>query len=422
MINSSPNYKRTKLACYSAYFTMSSIFSLPPLLFITLRNMYNISYTLLGTLVLINFCTQLIIDLIFTFFSKKFNVAKVVKIMPLITSLGLGIYAVVPTMFPSYAYTGLVIGTLIFSVSAGLSEVLLSPIIAAIPSDNPQKDMSTLHSLYAFGFFFVVVVASLALHIFGSENWIYITLFFAVLPIISAIQFMVSPFPPMSNEDGAATAGTNRKNYAGLFLCICCIFFGSCAENTMANWISSYAQNALGIAKTIGDIFGMSVFAVLLGCTRILYGKYGKNIYKVLLTGMIGSVVCYVIAGLSANNMVAFVACVLIGPFSAMLWPGTLLMMEENLPGVGVAAYAVMAASGDMGASVAPQLMGIVIDKVSASDFALKAGEVLNISAEQVGLKTGMLITAIFPLIGAVLVVAAIRYFKNRNVGTINCN
>ena len=140
-------FKRTKFACYAAYFTMSSIFSLPPLLFVTLREMYGISYTLLGTLVLTNFCTQLTVDLIFTLFSKHFNVHKVVKIMPLITSLGLLIYAIFPMLFPHIAYVGLLIGTVIFSVAAGLSEVLLSPVIAAIPSEHPQRDMSLLHSL-----------------------------------------------------------------------------------------------------------------------------------------------------------------------------------------------------------------------------------------------------------------------------------
>ncbi|MBQ6932550.1 MAG: hypothetical protein IJN38_10515, partial [Clostridia bacterium] len=92
------NFKRTKLACYLAYFTMSSIFSLPPILFVTLRETYGISYTLLGTLVLTNFCTQLGIDLIFTVFTKHFNVKKVVRAMPLITSVGLFIYALVPTL------------------------------------------------------------------------------------------------------------------------------------------------------------------------------------------------------------------------------------------------------------------------------------------------------------------------------------
>ena len=170
-----PNFKRTKLACYTAYFTMSSVFSLPPLLFAALQDMYGISYTLLGTLVLTNFCTQMIVDLIFTAFSKHFNVKKVVRIMPLITSAGLLIYALSPTLFANNVYIGLLIGTVLFSVSAGLSEVLLSPVIAAIPSDNPQKDMSLLHSLYAFGVFTVVVLSTLFLRLFGRENWMYLT-------------------------------------------------------------------------------------------------------------------------------------------------------------------------------------------------------------------------------------------------------
>ena len=151
--------------------------------------MYGISYTLLGTLVLTNFCTQLTVDLIFTVFSKHFNVGKVVKVMPLITSAGMAIYAFSPVIFPQNTYVGLLIGTVLFSVSAGLSEVLLSPVIAAIPSDNPQKDMSLLHSLYAFGVFTVVVISTLFLRAFGAHNWMYLTLFWAALPVAAAIMF-----------------------------------------------------------------------------------------------------------------------------------------------------------------------------------------------------------------------------------------
>ena len=171
---------------------MSSIFCVPPVLFVTLREMYGISYTLLGTLVLTNFCTQMGIDLIFTLFTKYFNPKIVVRAMPLITSAGLAIYALVPTLFPNLAYVGLVIGTIIFSVSAGLSEVLLSPTIAAMPSDNPRRDMSFLHSLYAFGVFSMVLFSTLFLKIFGSENWMFLILFLAVLPLLSAILFMIS--------------------------------------------------------------------------------------------------------------------------------------------------------------------------------------------------------------------------------------
>ena len=118
MNNTTTGYKRTRLACYVAYFTMSSVFSLPPLLFVTFHEMYHVSYTLLGTLILTNFCTQMAIDLVFTVFSRHFNVRKVVRIMPVITSLGLMIYALVPVFLPDHTYIGLLVGTIIFSVSA----------------------------------------------------------------------------------------------------------------------------------------------------------------------------------------------------------------------------------------------------------------------------------------------------------------
>lgn len=407
-----PAYRRTKFACYAAYFTMSSIFSLPPLLFVTLRETYNISYTLLGTLVLTNFCTQLGVDLIFTVFSKHFNIKKVVRAMPLLTSLGLVIYALIPTFFPDKAYFGLLIGTVIFSVSAGLSEVLISPIIAAIPSDNPQKDMSMLHSLYAFGVFFVVTASTVFLKLFGTHNWMYLTLFFAALPAVAAIMFMFSPFPKMGEHGSPSDLNGTKKRTVGLALCVGCIFFGSCAENAMANWISSYMENALHIDKAIGDILGMAMFAILLGIARITYAKYGKNISRVLLCGMIGSAVCYLTAGLSTNIYSAFIACIMTGLFTSMLWPGTLILMEEKINGAGVAAFALMAAGGDLGASIAPQLMGIVIDKVSATDFATELSSQVNLSVEQIGLKAAMLVTALFPIIGTLLVIYTIRYFK----------
>ena len=409
------NFKRTKLACYTAYFTMSSIFCVPPLLFMTFHNLYNISYTLLGTLVLTNFCTQMLVGLIFTLFSKKFNIKKVVRVMPCITSLGLFIYALVPNFFPQYAYIGLVVGTIIFSVSAGLSEVLLSPVIAAIPSDNPQKDMSMLHSLYAFGFFTMVVISTLFLKIFGNENWSYLVLLIGTLPLIAAVMFKISPFPNMSEEASQEKNKEKNKNRTiGLALCVGSIFLGSCAENTMSNWISTYMENALNIDKALGDILGMAMFAILLGITRITYAKYGKSISKFLLVSMICASVCYLTVSFSNNTILSFVGCVLTGIFTAMLWPGTLILMEEKVKGVGVAAYALMASAGDFGASLAPQLMGIVVDNISVSEFAINMSSSLNLAPEQIGLKVGMLITSIFPILGSFLIVFIIRYFKKQ--------
>lgn len=410
---SAPNYKRTKLACYISNFTMASVFCVPPLLFMTFRELYGLSYTLLGTLVLVNFITQLTVDLIFTAFSKHFNTKLVIRVMPLITAAGMFLYALIPTFFPQIAYIGLLLGTVVFSVAAGLSEVLTSPTIAAIPSDNPQRDMSTLHSLYAFGTFAMIVVSAAFLKLFGTENWVYLFLLLGCLPVIAAVMFMLSPIPEMAGtEASSCPTGGKKRRTTGLLLCLMCIFFGSCAENTMANWISTYIENALGISKLVGDILGTAMFAVFLGLARILYAKFGKNICRTLLASMVASVICYLVVGISSNSVVALIACTLTGFCASMLWPGTLIMMEEKIPGAGVAAYALMAAGGDLGASVSPQILGIIVDNVSVTEFAARLGNTLNISPEQVGLRIGMLATALFPLIGIVVILTAMRYFK----------
>lgn len=407
------SFKKTKYTCYYASLSMASIFSLPPILFVTFHNTYGISYTLLGTLVLTNFCTQLIIDLIFTFFSKHFNIHKTLKVMPLITSLGMLVYALIPTFFPEKAFIGLFVGTIIFSVSAGLCEVLLSPTVAALPSDNPERDMSKLHSLYAYGVVGVVLLSTLFLKLFGTENWMYLTLFFAFLPIIACVLFCTSPLPDLNLSQSSPKGGVSKKN-KGILLCVACIFLGGAAENTMTNWISSYMENALGISKTIGDILGLALFGILLGLGRSLYSKYGKNIANVLLFGMVGATACYIIAGTVSNPIVCMLACIFTGLCTSMLWPGTLILMEEKFPNPGVTAYALMAAGGDFGGSVSPQILGVVVDKVSESSFALELSNSLSLTPEQIGLKTGMLIASIFPILGIAVLLYIKKYFKKQ--------
>ena len=401
------------MACYYSYLSMSSVFCLPALLFVTFHTTYGVSYTLLGTLVLINFITQFCIDLIFTFFSKYFNVKKTVQFMPFATSAGLFLYALLPTLFPGHAYLGLALGTVLFSVSAGLSEVLLSPMIAAMPSENPDRDMSLLHSLYAWGLVIMIIISTAFLRIFGSENWMYLAMFLAVLPIGAGILFGISPIPDMQLS-GETTKKAAKRQSSGLVLCVLCIFLGSAAENVMTNWISGFMENALSISKDVCDIIGMAVFAAVLGLVRSLYAKYGKNIVNVLLIGMIGAVICYLTAGLCPSAAVATAACILTGAFTAMLWPGTLIMMEENLPAMGVAAYALMAAGGDFGAAAAPQLLGVIADKVAASAWAQEWALRNGVSPDRIGLKAGMVMAALFPLLGIIVVSVIKKKFSNR--------
>ena len=408
-----PNCRRSRFACYFAYLSMASVFVMPAMLFTTFHRLYGVSFTLLGTLVVVNFCVQMCIDLIFTFFSRWFNIRLTVRVMPLLTAVGLLVYALVPHLAPQNAYWGLVAGTVVFSVAAGLCEVLISPLVAAMPSEHPEKDMSLLHSLYGWGVVSVVLLSSLYFLLFGTDRWLYLALFWAALPVVSSVLFCLADLPDLqlsSADRGQKSAGRAK----GIALCLLCIFLGSSAENTMTNWISGYMEIALGIPKEVGDMLGLAVFALLLALTRVWYARYAPNIIKTLLVSMIGATVCYLTVGLVGQVYVAFTACILTGIFTSMLWPGTLILMEEKIPGPGVAAYALMAAGGDFGASVAPQMMGVLVDRVAAGNWAARLSDTMGVTPEEIGMKVGMLAATVFPALGVALVLYIRRVYKKR--------
>ncbi len=398
----SKNDQRLKLACYTTNISMSVVGNFSPVLFLTFRTLYGISYSLLGLLVLINFCTQLAIDLIFSFFSHKFNIPKVVKCTPILTVIGLLIYALAPTLFPGNIYLGLVLGTVVFSLSSGLSEVLISPVIAAIPSENPEREMSKLHSIYAWGVVFVITVSTLFLLLFGSQSWQWLALLFTVIPLTAAILFSGVTLPNMETPEKVSGAIRFLKQ-GRLWLCVIAIFLGGAAECTMAQWSSGYLEAALGIPKVWGDIFGVAAFALMLGLGRSLYAKYGKNIERVLFLGAIGATLCYLTAAISGIAVIGLFACAFTGFCVSMLWPGCLIVAADRIPTGGVFLYAMMAAGGDLGASVGPQLVGIITDTVAQNGSMNTLATNFGISPEQLGMKLGMLVGGLFPLIATVI-------------------
>lgn len=392
-----PNHKRVKLACYATNIGMAIIGNLPPVLFLTFRDLYGISYSLLGLLVLINFSTQLTVDLIFSFFSHKFNIPKAVKITPVFTFVGLAVYAIWPWLFPQAVYPGLVVGTIIFSAGGGFNEVLISPVIAAIPADDPDREMSKLHSIYAWGVVGVILIATLFLLGFGGGNWQWLTLGFLIVPLFATVQFARAEIPPMETPERVSGALGMLRDPA-LWLCVTAIFLGGAAECTMAQWSSSYLEQALGLPKVWGDIFGVALFGMMLGLGRSLYAKVGRRIERVLLAGAVGATACYLTAALTGLPLLGLFACAFTGFCVSMLWPGSLIVAADRIPTGGVFIYAMMAAGGDLGASIGPQLIGLITDAAIASPAAVALAGQLSLAPEQLGMKAGMLCGMLFPL------------------------
>ena len=409
--------KRLKYACYTTNLGGAIICNLSPILFLTFRELYDISYTLLGLLVLINFVTQLSVDMIFSLFSHRFPISKTVRAIPLIALVGILIYAASPLLFPGNVYLGLAIGTVVFSAAGGLGEVLISPVIAAIPSDDPDREMSKLHSVYAWGSVGVIVLSTLFLLVFNKGSWQYLVLFFSLFSVLSFFLFLGAEIPAMATPERASGA-LKLLCDRGVWFSVFAIFLGGAAECTMAQWSSGYLEAALGIPKIWGDLFGVALFSVMLGLGRTLYAKRGKNIGRVLTLGAVGAVLCYFTAAVSNVAWVGLIACGLTGFCTSMLWPGNLVVASAKYPTSGVFIYAMMAAGGDLGASVAPQLLGVITDAVIASPRASALAESLALSPEQLGMKAGMLFGMLFPLVGIFVYRRIWRAQKKQNAST----
>lgn len=376
---------------------MSVVANLSPLLFITFHGLYGISYTMMGLLVLINFVTQLSVDLAFSFFSHRFNIPKAVIATPLLTVVGLAVYALWPLLLPDSAYIGLVIGTVLFSVSGGLSEVLISPVVAAIPSKEPDREMSKLHSVYAWGVVFVVIFATLFLALLGREKWHLLVLVLTLIPASAFVLYLKTEIPQMETPE-RVTGVLRLMKSRQLWLCVAVIFLGGASEVTMSQWCSGFLEQGLGVPKVWGDVLGVALFFVMLGTGRTLYAKIGRNVTAVLLIGTVGAALCYFVAAVSSLPLVGLIACAMTGLFVSMLWPGSIILASDRFPHGGVFIFAMMAAGGDLGASIAPQLIGIVTDKVIENSRLFSFISAADLTVDQLGMKIGMLVGMLFPL------------------------
>ena len=407
------SFKRAKYACYTTNLTMSIVGNMSPVLFLTFKELYGVSFSLLGLLVLVNFTTQLLVDLAFSFFSHKFNIPLAVKMTPAIAVVGLLIYSLSPILFPSNVYLGLIVGTIVFSASSGFAEVLISPVIAAIPSKNPEREMSKLHSIYAWGVVFVVIFATVFLLLAGHNNWQWLSAIFMLVPLVSFILYLGADIPEMEKpEKFSGTVGFLREK--GLWLCVLGIFLGGAAECTMAQWSSGYLEASMGIPKIYGDIFGVAMFGAMLGLGRSLYAKFGRNICKVLLCCAIGAVICYLVAAVSPVAIIGLIACALCGLCTSMLWPGNLVVASDRFASGGVVLYALMAAGGDLGGSIGAQLVGIIADEAAKNTALVSFASGIGLSAEQFGMKFGILIGMLFPLAAVPVFIHFIKTDKKR--------
>ncbi len=375
-------YRHTIRACLTGYIVQAVIVNFAPLLFLTFQASYGIPLTQITMLVTVNFGVQLLVDLLSAGFVDKIGYRVSIGIAHLTAAAGLIMLAVLPDVLPTPFY-GLLAAVVVYAVGGGLLEVLVSPIVESCPTDNKAGTMSLLHSFYSWGQVGVVLLSTVYFAVFGTARWKLLAMLWALLPICNFFVFTRVPIAPLVKEGERGLSLRelfSRRIFWLFFLMMLC---AGASEQAVSQWASTFAEQSLGVSKTVGDLAGPMAFAVCMGVARSFYGKYGE---KVDLDGfMIGSaalcVLSYLLLSLVPVPALGLVGCALCGVSVGIMWPGTLSKAAATLRGGGTAMFALLALAGDLGCSGGPTLAGMV---------SAAAGDEL---------RAGLLAAVVFPLV-----------------------
>ena len=270
-------YKRTMNACFVGYIVQAVINNFAPLLFLTFQSSYQIPLSEITVLITVNFGVQLIVDLLAAGFVDKIGYRVSIVLAHVCSAAGLILLAVLPDLLPN-AFAGLLTAVIVYAVGGGLLEVLVSPIMEACPTDNKEKAMSLLHSFYCWGHVGVVLLSTAFFWLFGISNWKILALIWAVIPVANALVFVKTPIGSLIQE---GETGLKLRELFGkkvFWVMMLMMMCAGASEQAVSQWASTFAEQGLGVSKTIGDLAGPMAFAVMMGLSRAFYGKYGEKI------------------------------------------------------------------------------------------------------------------------------------------------
>ena len=360
--------KHTVRAGFVGYLTQAITINFFPLLFVTFEKEFGLSLGKITLLIAISFITQLTTDLLVAKFDRHFNTRAMAILAHVLAILGMTGLAWLPFVL-NVPYVGLVISVMLAAIGGGLTEVLISPIVEACPTDPKKKSatMSLLHSFYSWGVAAITLLSTLFFVFIGIEHWRILTCLWAIIPVIGALAFCIVPIfelPTESTEEG-------QKNERSLlrtplfWILFAIMFCGGASEQIMLQWSSAFAESGLRVSKAMGDLLGPFSFAVLMGSARVLYAFMSKRI-KLLPFILLSAVLCvasYLLAALSPMPLFSLIGCAICGLAVGITWPGTLSLGARHIPLGGVRMFALLAMAGDLGCLVGPTLIGWVAEQ-----------------------------------------------------------
>lgn len=390
------SYRKTVLTCYIGFITQAILNNLAPLLFGIFQTQYQISYEMLGRLILTNFTTQIIADILAVKYASKFGYRRLAILAHVLSVMGLVGLSLLPQLLSPY--NGLMLAVIIYALGGGIIEVLMSPIVESLPFDEKSSEMSLLHSFYCWGQVGVVIGTTFLLKVFGNELWMYVPLVWALIPLSNIFRFKKVPLVSIETEEETSKPIELFKSKFFIIALILMLCAGA-SELTMSQWSSLFAEKGLGVSKVVGDLLGPCLFAILMGIGRTIYGILGDKVQieRALLYSGLLCVICYLVTALAFNPFLSLLGCAVCGLSISLMWPGTFSMSAKYYPQGDVMMFGLLAIAGDVGASIGPWIAGVISDIVQTMNGIDQY--MISLSAEQIGLKAGLLVAIIFPLL-----------------------
>lgn len=388
-------YKHTLTACYAGYITQAIVNNLPPLLFLTFHKQFGISLEKIAVLISANFVMQIIVDILSSKIVTKIGVRNSMLVAHISAAIGFSCMGVFPFILPD-PFAGLILAAAFNSIGGGLTEVLVSPIVESLPGDEKASAMSLLHSFYCWGQVSVVLLSTLFFTLCGIENWRVLTALWAIIPFLNTLLFTKVPLCPFV-EEGEEEIPLGKLFGSKIFLLLCILMISAGASELAASqWASLFAEAGLKVSKTMGDLLGPCMFAVLMGTARLIYGIFGAKIklIPVITASSFLCIISYAIMVFSPYPVLSLAGCALCGLSVGIMWPGVFSLSAEKYKSGGTKMFAILALAGDIGCSAGPGLVGIFVNMAENGAMLLPAAD----SASS-GLKTGLLFAAVFPLI-----------------------
>jgi len=397
------SYMSTRIASYIGYVVQAVVNNLTPLLFVTFNRDFSVSTEKLAALIALNFCIQIAVDFSATLFVDRIGYRKSVLLAHLLACSGFVLLSFLPYCIDPFI--GILIATACTAIGGGLLEVVISPIVEALPSKKKASQMAILHSFYCWGQMAVVLLSLLFFTTVGIQRWRILVLTWALVPLLNLFLFARVPLCKLPEEESLSAQGKAPEKHRHkllspfFFACIILMLCAGATELSVAQWSSMFAEKGLGVSKTVGDLLGPCAFAAMMGIGRVLYGLFSERIKiecALALSGALG-VFAYLLTALAPSPILSLVGCFIAGLASALLWPGTYSLGAARIKTGGTVMFALFAMAGDIGASAGPALTGNV------SGYVEKGGRLFpffdRLASTDAGFRSGFLMGTLFPLV-----------------------